>query len=104
MPVRGPTGRWTVPVLWDTETDTIVTNESAEIMRMLLDKAEPPRWTQESEGYRTSVLEAVEVQPDPYEPNNPKGGSSQELVSAVFFELLRDDERSTPEIAEPPTA
>jgi putative glutathione S-transferase len=29
------TGRVTVPVLWDTERDTIVNNESAEIMRML---------------------------------------------------------------------
>jgi len=29
-----------VPVLWDTETDTIVNNESAEITRMLLDKAD----------------------------------------------------------------
>ena len=28
------TGRVTVPVLWDTETDTIVNNESREIMRM----------------------------------------------------------------------
>lgn len=29
------TGRVTVPVLWDTKTDTIVNNESREIMRML---------------------------------------------------------------------
>ncbi|MFB6126376.1 MAG: glutathione S-transferase family protein [Halolamina sp.] len=29
------TGRVTVPVLWDTETETIVNNESAEIFRML---------------------------------------------------------------------
>jgi len=29
------TGRVTVPVLWDRETDTIVSNESAEIIRML---------------------------------------------------------------------
>lgn len=29
------TGRVTVPVLWDTETDTIVNNESSEILRML---------------------------------------------------------------------
>ncbi|WP_129114778.1 glutathione S-transferase family protein [Halegenticoccus tardaugens] len=29
------TGRVTVPVLWDRETETIVNNESAEIMRML---------------------------------------------------------------------
>ncbi|MFB6097164.1 MAG: glutathione S-transferase family protein [Haloferacaceae archaeon] len=29
------TGRVTVPVLWDTETETVVNNESEEIMRML---------------------------------------------------------------------
>ncbi|MFB6156177.1 MAG: glutathione S-transferase family protein [Haloferacaceae archaeon] len=29
------TGRVTVPVLWDTETETVVNNESVEIMRML---------------------------------------------------------------------
>ena len=29
------TGRATVPVLWDTKTDTIVNNESADILRML---------------------------------------------------------------------
>jgi putative glutathione S-transferase len=29
------TGKVTVPVLWDRETDTIVSNESAEIIRML---------------------------------------------------------------------
>lgn len=29
------TGRVTVPVLWDTRTDTLVSNESAEIIRML---------------------------------------------------------------------
>lgn len=29
------TGRVTVPVLWDTQTDTIVSNESADIIRML---------------------------------------------------------------------
>jgi glutathionyl-hydroquinone reductase len=32
---RSYTGRVTVPVLWDTKTNTIVNNESAEIVRML---------------------------------------------------------------------
>jgi glutathionyl-hydroquinone reductase len=32
---RGYTGRVTVPVLWDIKTNTIVNNESAEIVRML---------------------------------------------------------------------
>jgi putative glutathione S-transferase len=29
------TGRYSVPVLWDTKTETIVNNESSEIIRML---------------------------------------------------------------------
>ncbi|KAF2845605.1 hypothetical protein T440DRAFT_407663 [Plenodomus tracheiphilus IPT5] len=28
-------GRWTVPILWDKQTETIVSNESSEIVRML---------------------------------------------------------------------
>src|SRR5690606_10457946 len=31
----GMTGRVTVPLLWDQETETIVSNESSEIIRML---------------------------------------------------------------------
>ncbi len=32
---QGYSGKVTVPVLWDTETDTIVSNESSEIIRMM---------------------------------------------------------------------
>ncbi|MEL6882157.1 MAG: glutathione S-transferase family protein [Cyanobacteria bacterium J06607_10] len=32
---KGYTGRVTVPILWDKQTDTIVSNESSEIIRML---------------------------------------------------------------------
>jgi putative glutathione S-transferase len=32
---QGYTGRFSVPVLWDKKTDTIVSNESSEIIRML---------------------------------------------------------------------
>ncbi|MEM7541721.1 MAG: glutathione S-transferase C-terminal domain-containing protein [Pseudomonadota bacterium] len=39
----GFTGRVTVPVLWDTETDKIVSNESADIVRMFNDAF--ARWT-----------------------------------------------------------
>ena len=69
-------------------------------VRMLLEEAEPPRWAHENDGYRESVLEAVELQPDSYEPTSPESGPSQELVSAIFFELQHRDGRSTPEIAD----
>jgi putative glutathione S-transferase len=64
------TGRVTVPVLWDTETETIVNNESREIMRMLNTEFEAHAkhdvdlWP---EGSREAVEEILD---DIYEPIN----------------------------------
>jgi len=64
------TGRVTVPVLWDTKEDTIVNNESAEIMRML-DVAFDGLATRDvdlyPEGYRDDVDRIIE---EIYEPIN----------------------------------
>ncbi|WP_115865648.1 glutathione S-transferase family protein [Halorussus litoreus] len=64
------TGRVTVPVLWDKERETIVNNESKEVMRMLDtefgDVAER-EVTLYPEGYRDEVDRLVE---DIYEPIN----------------------------------
>jgi putative glutathione S-transferase len=58
------TGRVSVPVLWDTERETIVNNESAEIMRMF-DTAFDGVATRDvdlyPEGYRERVDETIEA-------------------------------------------
>ncbi|QCC48440.1 glutathione S-transferase family protein [Halobellus limi] len=62
------TGRVTVPVLWDREKETIVNNESREIMRMLDTEFEGPNgvdlWP---EGHREAVDQAID---DIYDPIN----------------------------------
>jgi putative glutathione S-transferase len=64
------TGRPTVPVLWDTETETIVNNESEEIMRTL-DVAGHELGTRDvdlyPEGYRDAVDRLID---DIYDPIN----------------------------------
>lgn len=57
---RGYTGRVTVPVLWDTQTDTIVSNESSEIIRMFnsaFDGVGSLAGDYYSEGLRTEIDE-----------------------------------------------
>ncbi|WP_137286198.1 glutathione S-transferase family protein [Halorussus salinisoli] len=96
------TGRVTVPVLWDTEKQTIVNNESAEIMRMLDtefgDVAERDV-TLYPEGYRDEIDETID---DIYEPINNGvyrvgfAGNQQaydEAVTELFDALDRYDDR-----------
>jgi putative glutathione S-transferase len=64
------TGRVTVPVLWDKEQETIVNNESADIMRTLdteFQDVSDRDVTLYPEGYRDEVDETIE---DIYEPIN----------------------------------
>ncbi|WP_136689996.1 glutathione S-transferase family protein [Halorhabdus amylolytica] len=64
------TGRVTVPVLWDKQEDTIVNNESAEIMRMLdteFDDVAENDVDLYPEGYREEVDRLIEAI---YEPIN----------------------------------
>ena len=59
------TGRVTVPVLWDTETDTIVNNESIEIMRMLSTAFDGNGVDLYPEGRRDEIDEVVDALYDP---------------------------------------
>jgi len=64
------TGRVTVPVLWDTEEDTIVNNESEEILRMLdteMDDVATRDVDLYPEGYRDEVDRLIE---EIYQPIN----------------------------------
>lgn len=95
------TGRVTVPVLWDKKTETIVNNESREIMRMLDtafdDIATNPRKLAPKDGY-----EKVEAMLDHiYEPYNngvyragfaTKQGAYEEAVADVFAALDEAEE------------
>jgi len=94
------TGRVTVPVLWDRERETIVNNESEEIMRML-DTAFHDIGNGVSlypEGYREEIDATIE---DIYEPINNgvyragfAGGQAayDEAVTELFDALDRYDE------------
>ncbi|WP_254523807.1 glutathione S-transferase family protein [Natrinema caseinilyticum] len=68
------TCRVTVPVLWDTETDTIVNNESEEIMRMLDTEFDGVPESEASEGSSVERTESdgvatrdVDLYPDGYQ-------------------------------------
>jgi len=64
------TGRVTVPVLWDTEEDTIVNNESEEIMRMLDTEMEAYA-TRDVDLYPAGYREDIDrIIRDVYEPIN----------------------------------
>ncbi len=95
------TCRVTVPVLWDTEEETIVNNESAEIMRMLdteFDDVASRDVDLYPEGYRDEVDRVID---DIYEPINngvyragfaTEQGPYDEAVDDLFSALDRWDE------------
>ncbi|WP_251329638.1 glutathione S-transferase family protein [Haloplanus pelagicus] len=96
------TGRPTVPVLWDTETETIVNNESAEIMRML-DVAGDELATRDvdlyPEGYRDEVDRLIDDIYDPINNGVYRAGFADsqaaydEAVTELFDALDRYDDR-----------
>lgn len=96
------TGRVTVPVLWDKERETIVNNESAEIMRVLDTEFQgiaKRDVTLYPEGYRDEIVATIE---DIYEPINNGvyragfAGNQQaydRAVTGLFDALDRYDEQ-----------
>ena len=96
------TGRVTVPVLWDKETATIVSNESAEIVRML-DGAFDGRGSNGLDLYPSSLRARIdEVNADVYDRVNNgvyKAGFAttqaayEEAVTALFDALDALEER-----------
>ena len=101
------TGRVTVPVLWDTEEETIVNNESQEIMRMLdvafddLADRDVDLWP---EGYRDEVDDLIDAVYDPINNGVYRAGFAgtqsaydravNELFDALdHWESVLDDQR-----------
>ena len=99
------TGRVTVPVLWDTETETIVNNESREIMRMLNTAFDADTdvdlWP---EGYREEVDRILDEIYDPINNGVYRTGfadsqeaherAAEELFEALdHWESVLDDQR-----------
>jgi putative glutathione S-transferase len=90
------TGRVTVPVLWDTETQTIVNNESEDIMRML-DTAMHDVAERDvdlyPDGYREDVDEIIDAIYDPinngvYRAGFAKSQEAYENAVSDLFEAL----------------
>ncbi len=87
------TGRVTTPVLWDREHETIVNNESIEIMRMLdraFDEYSPAAVDLYPEGYRNEVDDAIEEMYDPLNNGVYRAGfaDSQEAYEAAVEDVF----------------
>ncbi|MFC6988018.1 glutathione S-transferase family protein [Haloplanus sp. GCM10025708] len=87
------TGRVTVPVLWDTERETIVNNESEEIMRMLdteFDRHATRDVDLYPEGYRDEVDRVIDDIYDPINNGVYRAGfaGSQEAYDRAVEELF----------------
>jgi putative glutathione S-transferase len=84
------TGRVTVPVLWDTERDTIVNNESIEIMRRLSTAFEGNGVDLYPEGLRAEVDEVVDTIYDPINNGVYRAGfaGTQAAYEAAVEELF----------------
>ncbi|WP_433629756.1 glutathione S-transferase family protein [Halomicrococcus sp. NG-SE-24] len=90
------TGRVTVPVLWDTERETIVNNESEEIMRMFdtaFDDVAARNVSFYPEGYREAVDETIDAVYGPINNGVYRAGfagtqSAYEAAVADLFDAL----------------
>ncbi|MBL7251178.1 glutathione S-transferase family protein [Alloalcanivorax sp. C16-2] len=95
------TGRVTVPVLWDKERETIVSNESAEIIRML-NGAFDDLGARPGDYYPEDLREAIETINEPiyhrvnngvYKAGFATGQDAYDEAVTALFETLEDLER-----------
>lgn len=60
-------------------------------VRKALNRANPPKWSEERSGYKDSVLTAAYIPADTYDPHDPKQSDpSRELAYVCYWELLGD--------------
>ena len=88
------TGRVTVPVLWDKKQDTIVNNESAEVMRILdteFDEFADNQVTLYPNGYREVIDETIEAIYEPINNGVYRAGfaTTQKAYEEAVEELFR---------------
>lgn len=70
-------------------------------IRRVVDRLDPPRWTDESDWWKDTAMYAVDSQPESYDDTPPESRPSRELVIAVWLELGRDDANlSTADVAD----
>ena len=90
------TGRVTVPTFWDKTTETIVNNESTEIIRMF-DTTFRPLWTRELELYRPEVDAVIQSNYNPINNGVYRCGFAgtqaayDEAVDELFAALDRNE-------------
>ena len=87
------TGRVTVPVLWDTQEDTIVNNESIEIMRMFataFDGVGDEGFDLYPEGYREEIDRIIDAIYDPINNGVYRAGfaASQDAYDAAVTDVF----------------
>ncbi len=84
------TGRVTVPVLWDRENETIVNNESIEVMKMFAQAFEGNGVDLYPEGMRDAIDEAVDAIYDPINNGVYRAGfaGTQEAYERAVEELF----------------
>ncbi|WP_435196757.1 glutathione S-transferase family protein [Natronomonas sp. EA1] len=89
------TGRVTVPVLWDREEETIVNNESKEVMRMLDTAFDGNGVDLYPEGYREAVDDRIEAIYEPINNGVYRAGfaESQKAYDSAVRELFNELDR-----------
>lgn len=73
-------------------------NETA--VKHMMNRLNPPKWSEEGPGYRESTLEAIKYQPDTFGGNKGESNPSIELVFSVWLDLYNKGSLKTAEVCE----